>query len=273
MEENIALIAALKDEAGMNMVKYLTSNTDFQMTNRDPQVYESSKYQNVKLYVINDDPLLLEDYNVSDRPTSFVFLSRHRSGSGIASLTCHSTGNFSQETSYGGKSFELGMVCPSLLKAYYNELYRNRHSVSDYQITLEATHHGPTSLEGPIIFIEIGSGPEQWKDPNAARVVCNGVLDALSSICLTSSSKVALALGGTHYPEKLNKILRETDFSVAYIATKNNLQFIDDKMIEQMIVRSTERVTHVFLDWKGLGKYKKSILDTVQKTDLEVVKI
>ena len=68
-------------------------------------------------------------------------------------------------------------------------------------------------------------------------------------------------------------MLRETDFSIAYIATKNNLQFIGDKMIQQMIARSTEKVTHVLLDWKGLGKYKKSILDTIQKTDLEVVRI
>ncbi len=273
MEENIALIAALKDEAGMNMVNYLTSNKDFQMSKSDSQVYESSKYRNVTLYVTNKDLLLLEDYNVRDRPTSFVFLSRHRSASGIASLTCHSTGNFSQDTLYGGNSFELGMVNPSFLKAYYYELYRNRDSVSDYQITLEATHHGPTSLNGPIIFVEIGSGREQWKDQNAARVVCNSILDSSSSFYARSSSKVAIALGGTHYPEKLNKILRETDFSIAYIATKNNLQFIDHKMIEQMIARSTERVTHVLLDWKGLGKYKKSILDTIQKTDLEVVRL
>jgi D-aminoacyl-tRNA deacylase len=273
MEENIALIAASKDEASMNMVNYLTSRKDFQMTNTDPQVYKSSKYRNVTLYLTNKDPLLLEDYSISDRPTSFVFLSKHRSASGIASLTCHSTGNFSQDTLYGGRSFELGMVNPSLLKACYNELYRNRDFVSDYQITLEATHHGPTSLNGSVIFVEIGSGPEQWKDSNAARVVCNGILDTSSSFHVRRSSRVALALGGTHYPEKLNKILRETDFSVAYIATKNNLQFIDDKMIQQMIVRSTERVTHVLLDWKGLGKYKTSILDIMQKTNLEVIRI
>lgn len=272
MEENIALIAALKDEAGMNMVNYLTSNKDFQMSRSDSQVYESSKYRNVTLYVTNRDLLLLEDYNVSDRPTSFVFLSRHRSASGIASLTCHSTGNFSQDTLYGGKPNELGMANPSMLKAYFNELYRNRSFVPNYQITLEATHHGPTSFKGPILFVEIGSGPEQWNDSNAARVVCNAILE-VSSLYLRGSNRVALALGGTHYPEKLNKILRETDFCIAYIATKNNLQFIDDKMIHQMILRSTERITHILLDWKGLGKYKKSILDTIEKTDLKVVRI
>ena len=82
-----------------------------------------------------------------------------------------------------------------------------------------------------------------------------------------------MALGGTHYPEKLNKILLETDFSIAYIVTKNNLQFIDDQMLQQMMARSTERVTHVLLDWKGLGNNKKRIMDTIEKTDLEVIRI
>jgi D-aminoacyl-tRNA deacylase len=272
VEENIALIASLNDEAGMNMVNFLKSGKDFQMTRSDPLVYESSKYRNVKLYLTNKDLLFIEDHDVGERPTSFVFLSRHRSGSGIASLTCHSTGNFSQDTLYGGKPNELGMANPIMLKAYFNELYRNRNSVPNYQITLEATHHGPTSLKGSIIFVEIGSGPEQWKDSNAARVVCNSILE-ISSSYVKGSSKVALALGGTHYPEKLNEILRETDFSIAYIATKNNLTFIDYRMIQQMIIRSTERITHVLLDWKGLGKYKRSILDTLEKTDLEVVRI
>jgi hypothetical protein len=40
-----------------------------------------------------------------------------------------------------------------------------------------------------------------------------------------------------------------------------------------MMVRSTERVTHVLLDWKGLGKNKKSIMDTIEKTGLEVIRI
>jgi D-aminoacyl-tRNA deacylase len=272
MNENIALIASLKDEAGMSMVNFLTFNKDFHLTSSDPLVYESRKYRNVTLCLIDRDLLFLEDYNVGERPTSFVFLSRHRSESGIASLTCHSTGNFSLDNLYGGESTKLGMVNPSMLKAYFNELHRNRNFVPGYQITLEATHHGPTSLEGPILFVEIGSGPEQWRDSNAARIVCNCVLE-VSALYPRGSSKVALALGGTHYPEKLNKILLETDFSIAYIATKNNLQFIDDKMIQHMIVRSTERITHVLLDWKGLGKYKRSILDTIEKTDLEIVRI
>ncbi|MGB7662212.1 MAG: D-aminoacyl-tRNA deacylase [Nitrososphaeraceae archaeon] len=272
MNENIALIASLKDEAGMNMVNFLTFDKDFHITSSDPLVYKSRKYRNVTLYLTDRDLLFIEDYNVGERPTSFVFLSRHRSAGGIASLTCHSTGNFSPDNSYGGEPTKLGMANPSMLKAYFNELHRNRNFVPDYQITLEATHHGPTSLEGPILFVEIGSGLEQWRDSNASRIVCNCVLD-VSSLCPRGSSKVALALGGTHYPDKLNKILLETDFSVAYIATKNNLQFIDDRMIQHMIVRSTERITHVLLDWKGLGKYKRSILDTLEKTDLEIVRI
>jgi D-aminoacyl-tRNA deacylase len=274
VEENIALIASSCDEAGMNMVNFLRLHKDFKMTKRDPPTYVSRMYQNVGLYLTNRDLLFLEDYSTGEhpRPTSFIFLSRHRSASGIPSLTCHSTGNFSNDTSYGGKPSELGMANPSMLKAYLNELNQNRSLVPEYEITLEATHHGPTSLKGSVIFVEIGSGPEQWRDAVAARVVCNSILKACS-LKPRSTSRVALALGGTHYPEKVNKLLLETDFSVAYIATKNNLQFVDYDMIQQMLVRSTERITHILLDWKGLGKYKRNVLDTIEKTDLEIVRI
>lgn len=272
VEENIALIASSRDEAGMNMVNFLTLNKDFKMTKSDPLTYESRMYQNVRLDLTNRDLLFLEDYYTGEQPTSFIFLSRHRSASGIPSLTCHSTGNFSRDTSYGGKPNELGMANPSMLKAYLKELSRNRSLVPDYEITIEATHHGPTSLKGSVFFVEIGSGPDQWRDASAAQVVCNSILK-VSSLDPRNTSRVALALGGKHYPKKVNKLLLETDFSVAYIATKNNLQFIDYEMIQQMLARSTERITHVLLDWKGLGKYKRSILDTIEKTDLEIVRI
>lgn len=272
MEEKIALIASSNDDAGLNMVNFLTSKEDFKISNRDPLTYESCKYQSVKLYLTTRDLLFLEDHYTGELPTSYIFLSRHRSASGIPSLTCHSTGNFSQDNSYGGKSNELGIANPSMLKAYLNELYRNRSLVPNYQITLEATHHGPTSFKGAVLFVEIGSGPEQWKDSSAAEVVCNSILKVFHSY-QKSASRVALALGGKHYPEKLNKLLHETDFSVAYIATKNNLQFINYKMIQQMLARSTERITHAILDWKGLGEYKRSVLDTIAKTDLEIVRI
>lgn len=273
MEQNLLLIASKRDKASMNMVKYLTSVKDFNVNSRNSRLYESDKYSNVKLYVTDQELLFLKGLNNDIDPFStFVFLSRHRSISGIASLTCHSTGNFSQENLYGGEPNELGIAYPSFEKAYFNELYRNHNSVLDYQITLEATHHGPTSFRGPILFVEIGSGPTQWGDWNAASAVCNSILK-ISTLQLKGSSKAAIAFGGTHYPTKLNRILLDTDFSIAYIVTKNKLQMICPDMVQQMITRSKEKITHILLDWKGLGKDKKHILDTIGATDLEVVKI
>jgi D-aminoacyl-tRNA deacylase len=273
MDQNLLLIASNRDEASMNMVRYLTSVKDFNVSSHNPRLFESDKYSNVKLYVTDQELLFIKSLNSDIDPFStFVFLSRHRSTSGIASLTCHSTGNFSQENLYGGEPNELGMAYPSFEKAYFNELYRNHNSVLDYRITLEATHHGPTSFRGPVLFVEIGSGPTQWGDWNAASAVCNSILE-ISTLQLKGSSKAAIAFGGTHYPTKLNRILLDTDFSIAYIVTKNNLQMICPEMMQQMIIRSTEKITHILLDWKGLGNEKKRILDTIGATNLEIVKI
>ena len=34
----------------------------------------------------------------------------------------------------------------------------------EYDITLEATHHGPL-LDSPTLYLEIGSDEERWSDP------------------------------------------------------------------------------------------------------------
>lgn len=272
MRESLSLIASSKDEAGLNMVKFLTDVKEFKIANQYPRVYESVKYGNIKLYLTDEELLYLKDFEVGTDRTSYIFLSKHRSASGIASLTCHTTGNLSQENLYGGEPKELGIAYPSLLKAYYNELFNSRYTAPSYEITLEATHHGPTSLGGPITFAEIGSGPAQWRDWNAARIVCDSIL-RISSLDLRGSNKIAIALGGTHYPAKLNKILLETDFAIAYIVTKNNLHLVDRAMIQQMIARSAEKITHILLDWKGLGKHKKKVLDSIEPTNLQIVRI
>jgi D-aminoacyl-tRNA deacylase len=80
-------------------------------------------------------------------------------------------------------------------------------------------------------------------------------------------------LGGTHYPIKFNKLLLNSEFCLAAIATKYDLRSIDEDMLRQMIFKSIEKVTHVIVDWKGLGKEKDRIMCLVADTGLEIVKV
>jgi D-aminoacyl-tRNA deacylase len=82
-----------------------------------------------------------------------------------------------------------------------------------------------------------------------------------------------MALGGTHYPSKFNKLLLESEYGLAAIVAKYNLQNLDDAMLQQMISRSIEKVSYFVYDSKGMGIEKKRVLLLVEETGLEIIKV
>jgi D-aminoacyl-tRNA deacylase len=238
--------------------------------------FDSYSYQNIKLHLSYNRSLLYLDNLDEIYPDSeaFVFLSKHRSESGIPALTCHFTGNFSDSNPYGGTPRELGIAYPYLQKSYIRDITSKQTFVYEYDIIIEATHHGPTSLKKPSIFIEIGSTEKQWADRKAASTVCQSMITVLTGENTDARCQsVGIVLGGTHYPTKLNKLLLESEFGLAAIAAKHNLVSIDEPMISQMVSKSVEKVTHAIVDRKGLGKEKNRILELIDKKDLELLEV
>jgi D-aminoacyl-tRNA deacylase len=67
--------------------------------------------------------------------------------------------------------------------------------------------------------------------------------------------------------------LLESNFGLAAVASKHNLDAIDREMLIQMAEKSTEKVTHVVLDSKGLGRRKDMILKILSDSPLEVYRV
>jgi D-aminoacyl-tRNA deacylase len=214
------------------------------------------------------EPPNLDDYF---NPLEYVFLSRHSAESGIASLTAHTTGNFSQEARFGGVGRELGRADPGLLKDYLIALSKRKDRVPSYEITMEATHHGPTSLAKPVLFVELGSSAKYWGDKEAAGVVADSLVEAITSRKMWE--KVAIGFGGTHYPEKFSKAVVEGDLAVSFVAPKYALQHVDEKIVGQMIQRTAAPVRYALLDWKGLGSHKDKIMKLVSQFGLEAIRV
>ncbi|HKT21794.1 MAG TPA: D-aminoacyl-tRNA deacylase [Nitrososphaerales archaeon] len=204
-------------------------------------------------------------------PQAYIFLSRHSADSGIASLTAHTTGNFSAEAKFGGAARELGKSDPGLLKNYMRALWRHRSEASGYEITMEATHHGPTSLQKPVLFVELGSSEKYWGDKKAAAVVGKALMESLTSKEIWT--KAAVGFGGTHYPEKFTKLLIEGDYAFAFVAPKHALEHVDEGMMGQMLQRTNAPVRYAVLDWKGLGPHKEKVVKLVKKFGLEEVRV
>lgn len=211
------------------------------------------------------------DEAFADKVASYVFVSKHRAESGIPSLTAHFTGNFGS-SEFGGNPRQVSRHSPSFLKNYMMSLASIKDRVPEkYNLTLEATHHGPTELARPSAFVEIGSSEVEWGDRDGAACVAEALVRTLSID--RKFARAAIGLGGTHYPDKFNRLILETEIALGVIAPKYALDNVDIGMVKQFVEKSEEKIQIVAVDSKGLGKHKGRILDLVRELGLELVRV
>lgn len=268
------LVGSEIDKASETMISNLTKN-GFKFNFNS--IYENPEYPEIRLFVSNKNSLWfddLEDYCPNAK--AFIFLSKHSSKEKFPALTCHFTGNF-EKNFYGGKEKELGIAYPSLQKLYLANLMKHKNLLSNFDIGMESTHHGPTSIKKPAIFIELGSDEQQWTDQHAASIICNTILDTIISLNrgkVVPCKKIAIGIGGNHYASKFNKILFDSgEFCFASIISKYYLKSLDRNMIEQMIQKSVEKITYAIVDNKGLGPERSQILNLLNDSELKILKI
>ena len=264
----ILVIYSNNDQAGVSIVKKLIENNDFEKEESNKN--EIYKKNNLRIISTDKDLVNINDLSPFNADL-YVFASRHKAEKGKPTLSAHFTGNFSSEARLGGNGKEIAISFPGLLKDYMKNLWNLKNEIKEFNIVIEATHHGPTSLRKPSIFIEIGPSMKEWVNENAAELVSKSIWKSCSRI--SKSNKVAIGFGGPHYSEKFTKFIIESEFSLASVASKYNLQYIDKEMVIQMKNKSIEPVRYAALDWKGLGKEKKRLIDVINELDLEVIRI
>ena len=255
------LVAYRDDPAGYNMAKFLSQ----EMT-QDGEIYRGKYYD---LLIISTPAISADWLEEKYDYDGFVFLSKHAAESGVLALTCHSTGNFS-EAKFGGNDRQIAIPHPYVQKEYLQTLWKNKSQFSDFQITIEATHHGPTALTKPAIFIEIGTTEKQWTDVS----LCNSVAVLVHSVMTKNikPSPVAICFGGTHYPDKFTKELLEGKFALGTVVPKHALDNLDEDLFLH-ILKQNKMAKTALLDWGGLGSNKQKLINFLNNTDLEIVKL
>ena len=255
------LVAFENDPAGHNMAKYLSQKME-----KNGDVYHSKNFDLIEI----DSPAISADWlDEKYHYDGFVFLSKHAAESGTIALTCHSTGNFN-EAKFGGNQKELAIPYPNLQKKYLQTLWDNHESFSDFEITIEATHHGPTHLKKPSIFVEVGTTEQQWNDESLCSSVAQLVFQTLEKPI--DSYPFAICFGGTHYSEKFTKELLFGKYALGTVMPKHALEFLNPVIFEHLITQNNGAEA-ALLDWKSLGKYKQTLIDLLSTTKLEVIKI
>ena len=148
-----------------------------------------------------------------------VFVSRHSGETGPL-LTAHVTGNFGT-AEYGGEPGELASAPPGAEKRVVEALAR--HAPDGYDVCIECTHHGPSEVGVPSMFVELGSDEPQWSDPEGARAVARAVLSLRETPDpdLTGPAgepRHVVGFGGGHYAPRFTRIVRETEWAVGHVA-------------------------------------------------------
>ena len=255
------LVAFKNDPAGHNMAKFIS-----QGMNEDGDVFHGKNFDLVEI----DSPVISADWlDEKYDYDGFVFLSKHAAESGKLALTCHSTGNF-DEAKFGGNNKEIAIPYPDFQKQYLQNLWDNHELFPNFQITIEATHHGPTHLKKPSIFVEIGTTESQWKNESLCSSVAKIVVDTFGKP--SNSFPFAVCFGGTHYSEKFTKELLFGKYALGTVVPKHALEFLDPIFFEHLVAQN-QGAKIALLDWKSLGKHKQTLIDLLSTTNLEIVKL
>jgi D-aminoacyl-tRNA deacylase len=228
--------------------------------------------KSVKMITAERDMIYCDHLEESFKPDAFIFCSRHRSESGQPALLVHSTGNLGNAADFGGNPRQLSVSAPSLVSAAFRKLYdeRNARGLTEFDVSLEVTHHGPTTLETPMVFVELGSDEEHWRSEEGARAVAAAALEACSA---PLECEAAIGFGGTHYASKFNKLVLERNQHIGHMAPKYALNGIDSDIIRQMITRSAAKITKAIIDWKGTNAENKAhVFPLLEEAGLEIVR-
>ena len=120
------------------------------------------------------------------------------------------------------------------------------------------------------MFIEIGTTENQWTNTDLCKSIAKLVVKTMKNE--KKSYPTALCFGGTHYPEKFTKEIIKGRYALGTVIPKHALDFLDQELFNHILDRN-QLAESALLDWEGLVPHKQKVLDFLNKTDLEVIKL
>lgn len=182
-------------------------------------------------------------------PDCMIFASRHKSQSGLRTLTVHPIGNYG-EAKFGGRERTVVPAAPrSMTQALL--LLKRHASGLDFNISFECTHHGPY-LETPCFFIEIGSDEVAWPEVEPGNAIARTILD-LDPAGEVSRDRIAIGVGGGHYAPRHSHLVMDRQISIGHMIPSYALDNVDDDTVSQVIER-TPGCKVVYFHRKAMNK-------------------
>jgi len=191
--------------------------------------YDNYLNENQIFLGLTTEPLIfLENLKIGGAnltPDLIIFASRHTSKTARPAFLVHSTGNWGKNADFGGKPQDLSKTSALLHKAGIESLREQieKFTIPDFSLDMEVTHHGPTTLDIPLIFMELGSSKQEWLIKEAGELVANAIVNAVFKYLDFKDERtqqVGLGFGGTHYAPNFNRLITNYNIALSFICPK-----------------------------------------------------
>ncbi|MDV0444943.1 hypothetical protein MmiAt1_04930 [Methanimicrococcus sp. At1] len=266
-----------------------TEDKGKELSNLFTEIYELQRGDTLLRMFLIDGRIIFQDY--LDKRLEFlgyesdliVFLSKHKSQSETKALTAHPSGNYAA-ADYGGHPFSLCTPAPLAMKKLILVMDRlNIETGLDYDVTFEVTHHGPTELETPSLFVEIGSTEKEWADPKPGLVVAKAVLSLADQNNVNDSDErisceakllenntTAVAFGGGHYGDRQTISLFRTKLAYGHMFPKYQLETLTEEVILKAFEKTKSNLA--FFDKKSMrGPDRRRVAEILERNNIPIL--
>ncbi len=277
MVKNIVIVATEQDLCSRNIGHRLEQS--FEEFKHETCPYKTLRRDNaILVWHPNDLVLDVSDLDIYFDPEVYIFVFRHL-GKGASRLTVHPAGNFrlpqkDSKVPYRGEPHKLAYSHPAYMKLALQQLNTiNKERNLGYQVSYEVTHHTPTDLKAPVMFVEIGDTEQQHQDEKAVQVVADAVLNLLT--LQTEQSKNCLALGGDHYAERFTRRALGEGYAFGHFIPYFTFTDVTPEVIELALDKTVGGVQYAMLDRKAQGSEtdRQKILAVLEKRGIELIKL
>jgi D-aminoacyl-tRNA deacylase len=268
---SIVIVSSKRDPASSNIAQALITKNGFKQ--ESGQEIETYSKDNMRLVVLEKLGIFVEPDDIPPDVSSAIFVSKHVSSFGRAALTVHATGNLTKEAKFGGNPEEVSHVDPSIIRRALRALKAGTLRAGvQIDVTMEATHHGPTNLSMPVCFVEIGSGEKEWTDPVLGEITANAVMAAAAKV--EGTSRKAVGFGGTHYSAKHTRISMEGDYEIGHLVSSHSFGGgLSPRVVQDTFNKTTGSCNTAIVHWKGLHSIdRRRLIAELEDSRREIVR-
>jgi D-aminoacyl-tRNA deacylase len=260
---SIAIICSEVDDASRNIAQNLLKQVHWTRSYKETTRWT---YGNFQLVIIEDKLVNQEALDNSVSADLLVFTSRHQSETRKGPVfTAHFTGEIKRPTRKGHNGI-LARAAPYALKLIVESLTR----LSNVAVLVEATHHGPSTIETPSLFVEIGSTHAEWNDEALGGTIARALLK-LRTQSLNTQCPTAVGFGGPHYAVRHTDVLLRSDICFGHIFAAYQFERLSREVIQEAFQKS--QAQFAYFDRKHMGGDRTRIESIVHSLGFEVLRL